>query len=700
MIRQLAGKVSRSVSRRNPTRRALSPPHVVILLMAALAAVIPPRMNPMAEDLTQLPGLGPAFRIGGPPVYGPAVEGQQYAAVAFDGTNYMVVWADARVGLQTNYDIYAARVRPTGEILDPGGIVVSSAEGPQSYPAVAFDGGQYLVVWQDPGNGDSGQDIWGARVSRSGRVLDPDGFPISTRAGGQRRPCVAFDGTDYLVAWEDYRDRSSPSDIFGARVSGSGVVLDPDGFCVSNAPDAQSLPAAAFDGTNYLIVWEDDRGGDPGGKDIYGARVSPSGEVLDTSGVAISAAQRGQLWPSIAFDGVNYLVCWLDRRNEEYWKYTDLYCSRVSKEGLPLDPDGLLITTAETENLFPGVAFDGENYLVVWARSGNYWGPDPSLYGVRVTRQGMVQDPEAKLIASGAVLDFPPRIAFGRGNYLVVWGEGQRSNVLPETPCGGGDLHPDVFGAIVTTSGDAQIPGGAPLAVGPNWQQEPAAAFGDGEYMVVWTDWRGGWNNPDIYGTRVSPYGWPLDDEPFAVCVAPGLQTSPAIAYDGERYLVVWTDLERIWAARVTSEGVVLDPDRIAVSDSSYVARSPAVAFDGTNYLVVWWNTEWMFESPGIYSIVGARVTPSGEVLDPDGVDISSSWLRGLGCSILPSLVFNGSDYVVTWSRGDAGRRGWSLHLRGPRGYRDGPDLPGDENEYRVQCLSGRTVLSVAEHCI
>jgi hypothetical protein len=61
-------------------------------------------------------------------------------------------------------------------------------------------------------------------------------------------PAVAFDGTNYLVVWQD--GRGTYYDIYGARVSRAGVVLDPGGFAISTATREQRMPAVAFDGTN------------------------------------------------------------------------------------------------------------------------------------------------------------------------------------------------------------------------------------------------------------------------------------------------------------------------------------------------------------------------------------------------------------------------------------------------------------------
>ena len=55
-------------------------------------------------------------------------------------------------------------------------------------PSVAWDGANYLVVWQD--NRGNGLDIYGVRVSGTGTVLDPSGVAISTAAGNQRNPAL------------------------------------------------------------------------------------------------------------------------------------------------------------------------------------------------------------------------------------------------------------------------------------------------------------------------------------------------------------------------------------------------------------------------------------------------------------------------------------------------------------------------------
>src|SRR5262249_1878917 len=161
-------------------------------------------------------------------------------------------------------------------------------------PALALDGTNYLVTCE---HWDGYQyDIRGARVSPSGVVLDPSGIAISTAANNQRSPAVAFDGTNYLVSFGSGINQYQDPDIRGTRVSTSGSVLDPRDFLISTGVNSQSAPAIAFDGTNYLVVWQDNRGD---GYDIYGARVSQAGVALDGTGIAISAATGDQDLPAV-----------------------------------------------------------------------------------------------------------------------------------------------------------------------------------------------------------------------------------------------------------------------------------------------------------------------------------------------------------------------------------------------------------------
>jgi len=191
------------------------------LLAAVLAggharASSPPSSKPLHSDWQ----LSPEFPASDP-VYVDAATSQSRPKMAFDGTNYLVVWQEDR---DYQYgDVYAARVTPDGTVLDPFGIPIAAAGAWQGNPAVAFDGTNYLVTWSERGYPDG--DVYAARVSPAGTVLDPNGFPVAAGPGLQDYSAVAFDGTNYLVTWMDEDPNTLEADVYAARVTPSGAVL-------------------------------------------------------------------------------------------------------------------------------------------------------------------------------------------------------------------------------------------------------------------------------------------------------------------------------------------------------------------------------------------------------------------------------------------------------------------------------------------
>ncbi len=165
----------------------------------------------------------------------------------------------------------------------------------QRNPAAAFGKKVYLVVWSDGTRQPLGKaaDIYCARIeARTGRSLDPQGFPVCKAKSIQGYPAVAFDGKNFLVVWEDFRG-GKDYDIYAARVTEEGKVLDPDGFLVSARPANQCRPAVAFAGGMHFVVWMDARRYPVYG--IWGARVTPEGKCLDSGGIEIAAESEEKI---------------------------------------------------------------------------------------------------------------------------------------------------------------------------------------------------------------------------------------------------------------------------------------------------------------------------------------------------------------------------------------------------------------------
>jgi len=544
---------------------------------------------------------------------GPTPSSQSHPASAFDGTNFLVVWRDLRGGY---YGIYGCRVTPAGLLLDPQGIVISDAASEGGCPVVCFDGTEFLVAWEDRrGGGD--YDISGCRVTPDGAVLDSLGIAISTGLNDQRAPAVSYDGTDFLVVWQDAR--SGNSDIYCARVDSDGGVLDPQGIAISAGSDYQQCPAVAFDGTNFLVVWEDDRGGY---HDIFGCRVTPAGAVLEPLGFAISTGSFHQRLPAVSHCGEDFLVVWEDERSGY-----GIYGSRVTPAGAVLDPQGIAISVGANGQQLPAVSYDGTNSLVVWS---DVRGGDWSIYGSRVTPAGAVLDPQGIAISTGIDEQRSPAISSDGTNFFVLWSDSR-----------GDDW--DIYGCRLTPGGTVLEPQGIVISTGVNEQCLPAISSDGTNFLVVWSDSRG--DGTDVYGCRVTPSGTVLDPQDIVIATAAGDQRSPAVSFDGTNFLVVWDNCYDIYGCRVTSAGAVLDPQGIAISTAANAQEYPTVSFSGTDYLVVWEDLRG-----GSSDIYGCRVTPTGAVLDPQGIAIST----GQSTRLFPAAEFDGLNFLVAWedSRG------------------------------------------------
>lgn len=289
----------------------------------------------------------------------------------------------------------------------------------QRQPAGAFGGGMYLVAWCDGSRQIDlpTADVYCARVdAQTGRVLDPKGIPICFAADLQEWPAVAFDGTNFLVVWQDFRS-GRHYEVYAARVSPGGRVLDQGGFAVAAGPWNQCRPAVAFAAGTYLVVWMDARAYPTYG--IFGARVSPDGKLLDPDGIALDAEDKAKIagvrppapqwmgdrdywWqglssrylPAIASNGRRCLVAYLR-------EYPFAQSGRPQPAALLVDPRKGRVETGPVK--LTGGAYDTlaacatpQGWAVILADHAQGWGLAPRLAAVRLDGRLQTGDAFAK----------------------------------------------------------------------------------------------------------------------------------------------------------------------------------------------------------------------------------------------------------------------------------------------------------------
>jgi len=164
-------------------------------------------------------------------------------AVAFDGTNYMVVWSDMRV--TGNKTVYVARVTQAGTVLDPGGVQIGPENGSwQNQPSIVFLGDKYFVVW--------GHLI--APFGVTGSFINLDGTPgdtvrIASAVAEVHNTCVVYDGEKILVVWTEYAGT-----LFGQFVSTDGAPIG-SAFTIATDIMVTSSGSTCFSGSEYMVVY-------------------------------------------------------------------------------------------------------------------------------------------------------------------------------------------------------------------------------------------------------------------------------------------------------------------------------------------------------------------------------------------------------------------------------------------------------------
>ncbi len=238
--------------------------------------------------------------------------------------------------------------------------------------------------------------------------------PVAASAGGQQRfPAVAYAKGVFLIAWQEGRYGWGPEAqtlIRGIRISANGTIIDTGSFAISKAPHLQEKPQIATDGEIFLVVWQDFRNGKD--YDIYAARITPEGEVLDPKGIMVAAGRNNQCSPSVSFDGKNFVILWMDNRDIE--QSYSVRAARVSGKGVVLEPNGVLIAGYDEKKLetllqsdngkglpmnsFPKIACLNGECAAGWLQKNMAWSESPQFVYLKA-------EPEIRLI--GKPLSIP-----------------------------------------------------------------------------------------------------------------------------------------------------------------------------------------------------------------------------------------------------------------------------------------------------
>jgi len=361
--------------------------------------------------------LGTAFAKDAlaPEAFLPLLEGRDAytPGAAFGKDVFLVAWqsgnledGDLRKEIKYAGDIVACRVDTVGKILDAKPFPVCTAKDLQEKPRIVFGGGVFLVVWHDLRN-EKDWDVYAARVTPEGKVLDLDGFLVAGGKHNQALPQVAWDGKNFLVAWQDARS-GNRYEIYGARVSREGKVLDSEGSLLvsERAPVSRFGPVVASAGTEgkSLLFWLGSHH-NFARRPLAGSHFVQDGKVADkptyetppisNTEKKAPGGQYGQFPMSLAAGPKGYLGTWT----------TSIFLGRgaalndahaaIFKQDGQLNKTFLLTGKGDKELpriRNPQAAWDGTNFIAAWDMGGNARPPAEKVFATRVSTEGRITE--------------------------------------------------------------------------------------------------------------------------------------------------------------------------------------------------------------------------------------------------------------------------------------------------------------------
>lgn len=571
--------------------------------------------------------------------------------------------------------------------LDPGPPDLGPTGWFQSNPAVAGSGSIYLAVWVDMRDPGRSSDLYATRIASNGTILDPLGIRLTTHASVSGMPDVCWNGESFFVVYAD-NTGTVGTRILGLRVAPDGSVLD-ESPTVIGYPSSLRNPRVSWDGTGHLVVCEGWPVCPPDEycielwEGIHIFRVSLDGSSVDGPGLirqsyyvrdpVIASSSSGQA-----------LVLWAEDRPGTATS-ADIY-GAVIQDGM-ITLSSTIISSAMGAQEKPDCCWAGGQFMAVWTDNGAI----PScIRGRRISTAGYPLDPAELTVSFVAEKQFDPRVAWNGTNCLVTWSRAAVQSFKPLAP-------PDVYAGRVYLDGTMLDGSGVAICAAEDRQTKPCVAVQGNSFLVCWMDSRTaegptvpGFGH-QIRGRRVYGTGLPAAAEfaltrsasqhktvcsayngrhilvcwdewkngsrillgrlfdawtgepytlPFAVGVMWRENCFPAAAWNGKDFVVTWLTSNQIMAARVTSTGELLDPTGIAVANSLLPPNGtpPAIASDGNRCLIAYRY---------VTSIRGVFLSRDGTVSAPIAIGTSTS----TSAYEVPAVCWTGQRYIVAWKQ-------------------------------------------------
>ncbi len=530
-----------------------------------------------------------------------------------------------------------ARIDPDGIVLDPGGtdIVAGSAGSYPSDPDVAFLQDRYMVVWGD-------------HPAARAQLVDVNAQPIGSHFrvnpstfGGN--PKVTAGSGQFMVVWTD---GSVPGYdmVYGSRVSPTGQVLDSSGILISpQSGFGRYAPDITWDGTVFLVTYEVDLFE----VDPYGAVIGADGTVLVNETLITAGVNHSDYSASAGRASGGAVVVWEDSRYDA----GDILATTFFDDGSSGPITGLSLSAPR--QIFPDTAVSANGYMISFLSQTAH---DSIVMIQRLDSDGTPVDPAPVEVHSGGSEIIRPAISGNDSVNLVVW-ENREENMI--------------YGKRVSDAGAVLDASPIPLLPG----NDPDVAEASGLFLVISShEPVNHFRYP--YVVRVRGSDGVVLDTPFTI--GSSFSIDPRVAAISDRWLAVWERHPTHDDPTPFGQGAFIDLDGNADPDfylSDGTQSLPDVAGATDRFLTVFEEGQAGNLRSDIFA---RRISEDGVFLDAGDVSLTNVINRQrlavpawIGDTFLVSWVDNRDDPLTQQPRGDlyAGRMDANGTVTDPNGF-------------------------------
>jgi|GEM_PF-2299034 len=443
------------------------------------------------------------------------------------------------------------------------------------------------------------------RVTADGGFIDGSRVPLlETTVGGGEIRALAWDGSHYFAS-------------VIADVQQKLLLLDREGHIV-RSQDGFALSIAALPGGGFVMLR------DVAGQRLELVRVSTDGELAPP--LMLGPATRGAAKIAVHGDRIAVVL--------------QTFTGDVAEE---LDNDGhVVLSVALPVDAAPqSLVWRDSSWVAAYARDTEGCiirfgsGVTASTVCSAAARQPFAGTDRTAWIEKSVEVRTSRDLSLAGGEIASTSATMQSDAAAVATNTGSlaawsedGAMHIGGF-----TRGGARRPGHTSDAEGE--PHHPALATAGAQTLLVYADVtspRGG----NIRALRLD-----ADGRPLAPAFTIGQGGLPAVATDGDGWLVVWQSASQVVAARVTANGDATA--EVPVFANGATQTNPSVAWSGAGYLVAWNETEAAVSGPHTRVMTqlvdrnGARVANALTLLDDvTGANFSAA---SVGCGPASCLV-------------------------------------------------------------